>query len=220
MKYAFFLFLLLIANGGRLMSQTLIPFKFTAEDENRLIKENDTVRYYIATDDTVNVVALNEDALYYKLVNRKDKKKVVAEGGLVAEGDGFLQHGRWVQYHSNGKVSITGSYLKGKPAGLWEEYYQDGHIRLSYNYAIITDKDGTNTCISGSYQEFYNNGQLKVSGFYAADRNRAKDTLTVEDPVTGTKVSKTIARSVYTIRRAGYWDSYSENGELDKREEF
>jgi len=203
-----------------MVAQTLIPFKYTSEDDNKLIKENDSLRYYLATGDTVNVVAINEETLVYKLVNRKDKKKVIAEGSIIVNGDGYLPHGRWAQYHSNGKISISGSYMKGMPVGRWEEFYPDGRIRLSYHYAIITDKDGTNTCMSGEYLEYYNSGQLKLSGFYAADRNRTKDTLTVEDPVTGNKVSKTVAKSFYTPRKAGYWEHYSESGEQEKREEF
>ena len=108
MKYFVSLVILALCVCDNAVGQALIPFKYTSEDENRLIKENDTVRYYIATGDTVNVVALNEEGMYYKLVNRKDKKKVMAEGGLLADGDGYLQHGRWVQYHSNGKTAISG----------------------------------------------------------------------------------------------------------------
>jgi len=220
MKYIVSFVLLTFCTGGNVSGQALIPFKYTSEEENRLIKENDTVRYYIATGDTVNVVALNEDAMYYKLVNRRDKKKVVAEGGLVADGEGYLQHGRWVHYHSNGKTAISGCYIKGKPAGIWYEYYPDGRLKVSGHYAIISDKDGMTTCRSGEYLEYYSNGQIKVSGYYAADRTVSKDSTTVEDPVSGKMVTKTISKSYYSPKKAGFWDHYSEAGEVEKHEEF
>ncbi|MBE2290193.1 MAG: hypothetical protein IAE95_11605 [Chitinophagaceae bacterium] len=220
MKYVVCFVLLVFCAGSDVMGQALIPFKYTSEEENRLIKENDTLRYYIATGDTVNVVALNEEAMYYKLVNRKDKKKVVAEGGLIADGEGYLQHGRWVQYYNSGKTAISGSYIKGKPAGIWEEYYPDGRLKVSGYYAIISDKDGITTCRSGEYLEYYSNGQLKVSGYYAADRTVSKDSTTVEDPVSGKMVTKTISKSYYSPKKAGSWDHYSEAGEVEKHEEF
>ncbi|MCF8450894.1 MAG: hypothetical protein K9G49_13560 [Taibaiella sp.] len=201
-------------------AQSLIPLKFKSEDDNRLLKENDSLSFYAATGDTANVVAINEETLTYKLVSKKDRKRVVAEGGILAEGEGYLQHGRWVQYHNNRNAAIAGSYLRGMPVGKWEEYYPDGRIELSYHYAIITDKDGTNTCMSGEYLEYYNNGKLKVSGFYTALRNRTPDAQTVEDPVTGAKINKTVYKSVYTPRKTGIWEYYSESGEQEKREEF
>lgn len=209
----------LAMGAGESCAQQLIPFKFISEEENDLVKENDSVRYYTALNDTGNIVAINEDAMYYKLVNRRSRKKVVAEGGLVAHEDGFLQQGRWVQYHSNGRTAIAGSYLKGKPAGRWEEFYPDGRMRLSCFYAIISDKNGMVTCMSGEYREYYASGALKVSGFYTAYRNSARDTVTVEDPVAGSKMTKTIARSVYSAEKTGPWDYYLEDGELDKHED-
>lgn len=220
MKYVVCFVLLAFCTGSDVMGQALIPFKYTSEEENRLIKENDTVRYYIATGDTVNVVALNEEAMYYKLVNRKDKKKVVAEGGLIADGEGYLPHGRWVQYYNTGKTAISGSYIKGKPAGIWEEFYPDGRLKVSGHYAIISDKDGVTTCRSGEYLEYYSNGQLKESGYYAADRTVSKDSTSVEDPVSGKMVTKTISKSYYSPKKAGPWDHYSEAGEVEKHEEF
>jgi antitoxin component YwqK of YwqJK toxin-antitoxin module len=220
MKRILSLVILSVLFAGCALGQVLIPIKFISEDDNRLLSENDSVRFYAATDDTLNIVAINEDALFYRLVNRRDHKRVVAEGGIIADGEGYLQHGRWQQFSANGKPAISGTYLKGKPAGNWEEYHLNGRLKATYQYALVTDKDGTNTCISGEYREYYNTGRLKVCGFYTADRNRTRDTLSVEDPVSGNKVNKTLFRSVYTPRKAGFWEYFSESGESEKREEY
>ncbi len=211
-------FLLTIATN--VSAQTLIPFRYTSEDENKLLKENDSVRFYAATGDTSAAVTINEETLYYKQVYKRSRKKIMAEGGIVAEGEGYKQQGNWIQYHPNGKKQIEGSYHHGKPVGQWSEFYADGTLKLLYHYAIISDKDGMNTCISGEYKEYFPDGKLKISGFYSADRTRKTDSVIVEDPVSGKQLSKTVSKSVYTPRKAAYWEYYTEEGELEKREEF
>lgn len=209
-----------ISASSELSAQVLIPLKYVSEEENRLLKENDTLRYFAASGDSLNVVAINEETLYYKLVNKRNKSKTVAEGGLVPDGDSYLQHGHWVQYYNNGVAEITGSYWRGKPIGVWETYYQDGKVKTTAHYALITDKDGTNTCMSGEYRAYYASGRLKTLGYYTADRNRYQDTLQVEDPLTGNKLVKTLYKSVYTPKKAGYWEYYTEEGELEKKEDL
>ncbi len=205
---------------SKINAQVLIPIKFVSEEDNRLLKENDTLRYYVASGDSINVVAINEELLNYKLVNKRNKLKVVAEGGIIPDGDSYLQHGHWRQFYSNGSAEITGSYLRGKPVGSWETYYQDGRVKTAAHYALITDKDGTNTCMSGEYREYYANGKLKTLGYYTADRNRYQDTLQVEDPLTGSKLVKTLYKSSYTPRKTGFWEYYTEEGELEKKEDL
>lgn len=212
--------LVFLFSVGNINAQGLIPIKYVSEEDNRLLKENDTLRYYAASGDSVNVVAINEELLYYKLVNKRKKSKVVAEGGIIPNGDGYLQHGHWIQYDANGSVEITGSYLRGKPVGSWATYYQDGRVKTEVHYAMITDKDGTNSCMSGEYRDYYANGKLKTLGFYTADRNRYQDTLLVEDPLTGGKLVKTLYKSVYTPRKTGLWEYYTDEGELEKKEDL
>jgi antitoxin component YwqK of YwqJK toxin-antitoxin module len=199
--------------------QTLIPFEFISEEENRFLKENDSVRFYVSLGDTSNVVCLNEEASYYKLLDKN--RKVIAEGSYVTEGDKFLQTGKWVERYSNGKLKNTGYYLRDKPSGTWQEYYENGKLKTIANYTIIGSSHGSSSyCLSGSWQEFYQDGKLKVNGYYSANETKVKDTLIVEDPITEQKVSKVTTRAVYTPARSGTWEYYSESGELDKKEEF
>ncbi|MCW3123809.1 MAG: hypothetical protein JWQ38_3301, partial [Flavipsychrobacter sp.] len=58
-------------------AQALIPFEFISEEENRFIKENDSCRFYAAIGDS-NIVSLNEEGFYYKLLDKA--QKVLAEG--------------------------------------------------------------------------------------------------------------------------------------------
>ncbi|GAA4465704.1 hypothetical protein GCM10023093_18310 [Nemorincola caseinilytica] len=217
--YRFLLLCTLAAAALPAAAQELIPFRYRSEDDNKLLTENDSLRYYAAIGDTGAAVAINEELLTYKLVNRRNKKKVIAEGGIVAEGEGYVQHGRCVLYYNNGKVRTSGMYLKGKPAGAWEEFYPDGRRHLSYHYAVLADKDGTYTCMSGEYNEYYQDGAIKASGLYLADRRRTTDTQTVEDPVTGDKKKSTFSKSVYVPRKIGTWEYYNDAGEVEKKEE-
>jgi hypothetical protein len=201
-------------------AQSLIPMKYVSDDDNKLLKETDSLRYYAARGDTSNIITINEETLFYKLVNKRAKKRIVAEGGLSPLDDTYLQQGCWIAYHPNGKPQLKGCYHKGKPVGNWQEYYATGTLKSSFHYAIISDKDGINTCMSGAYTEYYPDGKVKVTGFYAADRTRKRDSVIIEDPVTGATFRKTLSKSVYSPQKTGYWEYFDETGELEKREEF
>src|ERR1700733_9715242 len=162
------LIILFLAISTRACAQeNLIPFNFTSEDENSLIKENDSIKYYVATGDTNNTVAINEEASWYKLYNKDHK--LIAEGAFIMEGDKFLQDGKWVEKYDNGKIELTGYYHKNKPIGTWTAYYNSGKVKAGSNYGIVIYKGEPLYSLTGSYQEYYPGGTLKVSGFYSAN---------------------------------------------------
>lgn len=210
---------LLLITAVNASAQSTIPFKFVSEDENKLIKENDSLKFYAATDDTSAVVALNDDALWYKLL-KKDRVTVLAEGAFITEGEKFLQDGKWVARYENGKIKVTGYFRKGKQIGTWMEYYNSGKPRTIYNYGIFTDKGEMSTGLSGTWQEFYSSGKLKVNGFYASNTVVYYDTLTVTDPVSGSEVRKAVKHRALNAEKTGHWEYFSEDGELDKKEDF
>lgn len=200
-------------------AQNLIPFRFTSDDENKLIRENDSVKYYSATDDTAHIVALSEEPAYYKLMTR-DKKVIVAEGAFIIDGEKNIQDGKWTERFDNGKTRIAGTYHKGRPVGTWMEYYNTGKPRVIYNYGLFLDKSELSSSMSGSYNEYYPSGKLKVSGFYAANLAVYYDTILVTDPVTGSEVRKTVKHRGLNAEKAGHWEYYTEDGELEKKEDF
>ena len=195
-----------------------ISFEFTSEEDNRVIKENDSLKYYAATGDSSNIVCIDEDASYYKLLTKDHK--LVAEGGFVLDGEKYLQIGKWTEHFSSGKVKLTGYYEKGRPIGTWQEYYNTGKLKTICNYAAISDKGVNRSCISGSYQEYYPSGKIKLNGFYSAVAQIITDTVTVEDPVEDKKIYKLQTHSIYTPEKIGRLEYYDENGELDKKEDL
>lgn len=199
-------------------AQVSISFDFSSEEDNRLIKENDSVKFYVASGDTNNIVCINEETSYYRLLNKDNR--VIAEGAFVMEGDKYLQEGKWIENYESGKLKLTGSFKKNKPIGCWTEYYQNGKVKNISNYAIITDADGLISCLSGTYQEFYKTGQIKVSGFYAAELFKIKDTLNVDDPVSGKTVAKIRTHNALKSEKFGHWEYYTETGELDKKQDY
>jgi antitoxin component YwqK of YwqJK toxin-antitoxin module len=215
MRFLFLLILLLRVNG--VYCQVTIPFEFISEEENHLIKENDSVKFFIASGDSANTVSINEEASYYKLFNRD--RRVIAEGPFIAEGDKYLQDGKWTAYFNNGKIKVIGYYKRNMPVGTWQEFYSSGKPKVISNYAIFIDRELI-TCMSGSYQEYYPTGKLKVSGFYAAEAHKTADTLLVEDPVSGE--TKKVVQKHNDLKpvKTGRWEYYTEEGELDKKEEF
>jgi len=210
---------LLISLSLHAGAQTIMPFEFTSEEENKLLKENDTVKYYVASHDTSKIVAINEDGLYYKLLGKN--RGVIDEGGFVMDGEKYLQDGKWTRHFENGKTKVTGYFHKGKPVGTWEEFGENGKLKAVSNYALIIDKDGSmQTCMSGTNETYYSNGNLKTRGFYAAEQKTVEDTIEVEDPVSGNKVLKSISHSAYKKKKTGHWEYYTENGELEKKEDL
>lgn len=199
-------------------AQSLIPFAFTSEDDNRFIKENDSFKCYVATGDTAFMVCISDEPSYYKLLNREGR--IVSEGAYTIEGDKYLQEGKWTARYESGKPKLTGYYHKGNPVGTWEEYYGSGKLKKVFNYGLFTENGEVFSCLSGSYQEYYQSGKMKINGFYAGNVTAAYDTVTVTDPETGKDVYKTIPRKKLISQKAGQWEYYTEEGELDKKQEF
>jgi antitoxin component YwqK of YwqJK toxin-antitoxin module len=209
---------ILFALSGRLAAQEIINVQFTSEEDNRLIKETDTVKYYVASGDTTDIVAINEEASTYRLLSKDHK--LIADGTFVAEGDKILQDGNWTERFDNGKIKRSGNFSKGKPIGTWEEFYDNGKPKMITNYAILKDGNGGITsCLSGSFHEYYKSGRIKAQGFYAAAGREGYDTIEVEDPVTRVKVQSSVKTTIYTPEKTGHWELYDENGEMEKKDE-
>ena len=198
--------------------QSLIPLQFSPEDDNVVISENDSEKFYRSVHDSAQVVCINEEASTYRLLNKAHK--TIADGSFIAEGDKYLQDGKWTQRYDNGKVMITGYYLRNQPVGAWQEYYPNGKSKMVYNYAIISDNGVINSCLSGSYQEYYADGKLKVNGLYKSTLYKVKDTVVVDDPVNDSKITKVITSIEYKPEKVGRWEYYTETGELDKKEDL
>jgi antitoxin component YwqK of YwqJK toxin-antitoxin module len=203
---------------ARSSAQALIPFAFTSDDDNKLIKDDDTLKYYEATDDSVHIVCLNEEASYYKLQTRDHK--VVAEGEYIADGDKFLQNGRWTAHYDNGKLHIEGAYSRGLPIGTWHEYYASGKPRKTYNFGVFISGDGAASCLSGTYEEYYTSGKLKISGYYQGEQSGKGDTVEIADPVSGQVTKKVLSRNNLKPEKTGTWEYFTETGELDRKENF
>ena len=205
--------------NGRAGAQSLIPFEFTSEEENKLVKENDSAKFYVSSGDINNIVCIEEESSYYKLLNKDNK--VLAEGAFITEGEKFLQDGKWVARYENGKPKITGAYRKNLPVGTWHEYYSNGKLKLVTNYALITTEHGEIFyCLAGTYQEFYESGKVKTNGYYTAAITSVADTMYVTDPVSEKTVVKYNSHNEYYPEKTGHWEYYTESGELDKKEDF
>jgi len=209
---------LLLGFSGKTEAQLSIPFDFTSEEENRLIKENDSLKYYVATTDTSNVVVINEEANWYKLLSKNHK--LIAEGAYVADGDKLLQEGKWVALFEGGKTRMAGYYHRNMPIGTWTEYYNSGKVKTTANYGVFIFKGQPASCLSGTWQEFHPNGLIKVNGFYSGTIYSYKDTVQVDDPVSDQKVPKVITHNEMRAEKMGHWEYYDEAGELERSEDF
>jgi antitoxin component YwqK of YwqJK toxin-antitoxin module len=216
-KYLF-LSLLAICAHTCMYAQTEITFPYTSEDDNRLISETDSGKYYVADGDTTNIVFINDDGTSCRVMN--SNHKVLCEGGLNNSQDQYLQDGKWTEYYPDGKIKTTGYYYLGKPMGTWVHYYSSGKPKSEYSYAIISENGSNNACLNGVYKEYYKSGKLKVQGFYKVDIDGTmNDTIMVKDPVTMT--NKMVIQKVRAVQpeKIGKWEEYAENGATPQKED-
>jgi len=202
-----------------LYAQVDIPFEFISEEENELVLENDSLKFYnTIKGDSSRLICINDEISYYKLIV---KKRVLAEGYFAMDGEKNVAEGKWIKNYDNGKLRMSGHVYKGNPVGTWQEFYTDGRLKGMFNYASIADEFGTpRSYLSGTWQQYYPDGKMKINGWYCARRMRVKDTLRVEDPVSGNDVIKIISHSGYKAEKMGKWEFYTEKGELDHIENY
>jgi antitoxin component YwqK of YwqJK toxin-antitoxin module len=211
------LFTILLGSFYTSFSQIETPFCFKSEDDNKVVKETDSGKYYAATNDPEKTVFINDD-LVYKLYDKDNK--LLVEGPLSNDGEKYLHEGKWTEYYTNGKVKKTGYYHRDNPVGTWQKYYPNGRLMNSYSFTMLEEGESY-YCMTGTYQEFFDNGQLKLSGLYkAVIDDRGKDTVYVEDPDTGKKTMKIMSSKRPRSERFGIWEYYNEKGELIKKEEI
>ena len=48
--------------------------------------------------------------------------------------ESYHRHGRYLEWHQNGLLAVTGQYNEKKRAGIWREYYPSGQQRVEYTY--------------------------------------------------------------------------------------
>jgi len=211
--------LILLATCKSGFAQVETPLNFTSEDENKVVKETDCGKYYTASKDADLTVFVGEDPMMYRLFDKDDV--LLVEGTLVAEGDKYLHQGKWTEYYGKGKVKVSGYYVRDRPMGNWRKYYPSGKLMSSYTYAPIENGCTPYYCMAGSYQEYYENGQLKVNGFYKAVIDESsRDTVMVQDPMTGNDTKKIVKGTRPRAEKYGPWEYYSESGELTKKEDL
>jgi len=218
MKYIIAL-TLLISLHHTCAAQVDIPFAFTSDEDNRLLKDGEAGKSYVASGDTTNVVYLNEETFVYKLYN--NTHKLITEGSYSNEGDRYYHEGKWTVYYDNGKPKMTGHYKKNKPIGLWQEFYENGKPKTTYNYAPISYEGYNFSCMAGGYEEFYDNGKLKITGIYGANlESNCMDTVSAVNPVSGMEEMKVVKTKCPLPVKIGTWEYYKESGELDRKEDF
>lgn len=198
-------------------AQIEIPLSFTSEDDNKVIKETDSGKYYKASGGDERTIFLSEDMLY-RLYDKDNK--LLTEGTVSNDGDKFLREGKWTEFYTNGTIKNTGHYYKGSPVGTWIKFYPGGKLKQMCSYALI-ENSSTYYCMSGTYEEYFDNGHIKTSGLYkAVFDDRSKDTIAVQDPETGKTTRRVISSTKPHSEKFGTWEYFNETGELIKKDEL
>jgi len=202
-------------------AQVETPFSYKSENDNRLIKEDDSGKYYVASGDTSNIVYLGDDPLVYRLYNKD--YNLLAEGFFSGSDDDMQREQKWTEYYDNGNIKSTGWYCRNSPVGLWEKFYTNGKIKSRITYGIILAPDASTVFEKcGPYSEYYDNGQVKASGLYAIDPEKKTivyDTIRIIDPITGVTKKTLGKRDAPSSVKLGTWRYYDHEGVLEKKEE-
>lgn len=197
-------------------AQLETPLYANADESSEPIKSDDDGKYYAVKGG--KIVYLDDDGTTYKLMDQGEQ--VLEEGSYRMTGDDYVREGKWTAFYSNGKPKSMGYYKNGNPIGLWQQFSQGGTLQKQYNLALI-ENEATHSCMAGCYQEFYESGKLKLNGFYKAviDKN-IKDTVQVEDPVTGERSFVLVSGNIPHPDKTGTWEYYNEAGETIKTEDY
>lgn len=133
------------------LAQVETPISFTSEDDNKVVQETDSGKYYAATGNDGKTVFINEE-LKYRLYDKDNR--LVAEGTVSNDGDKYLREGHWTEYYPSGKIKNSGQYHRNNPVGTWEKYYANGNLMSVCSYAMV---EGTTAfyCMTGTYEEFF-----------------------------------------------------------------
>jgi antitoxin component YwqK of YwqJK toxin-antitoxin module len=216
------LLLLMICASYAASAQIEYPISFKSENDNRLIKEDDSGKYYVASgEDTTNVVFLDDASYSYKLFNKDNN--LLAEGGFSDNDDELLREHKWTEYYENGNIKSTGYYYKNHPVGQWEKYYPSGKLKSQVTFAVLVNSD--NSPIygkSGPYNEYYESGKLKTTGLYGLNFMKPTttyDSIRVVDPITSNSIIKVIKKQNPAAVKFGTWEYYTPDGTLEKKEE-
>lgn len=51
-----------------------------------------------------------------------------------ADGNRWVRHGRFVQYHDNGRVATEGDYQDGLEVDVWQDYHPNGQLAAEGMY--------------------------------------------------------------------------------------
>jgi antitoxin component YwqK of YwqJK toxin-antitoxin module len=219
MKYI--LLLLCLCATFTVSAQVDLPVFFKSENDNRLIKEDDSGKYYVASGDTSKIVFLDDGAFSYRLYD--NEYKLLVEGGFSDNDDELMREHKWTEYYDNGSIKCTGRYYKNHPVGQWEKYYPSGKLKGLVTFAVLVNNDNNPVYgKSGPYSEYYESGQLKVSGLYGLNFMKpvsTYDTILVVDPSTNTKITKVTNHKSPSSVKFGTWEYYTSDGTLEKKEE-
>ena len=195
--------------------------------------------YYLIQIDTIN----GDTAKYFKKSNRyveKSKEGITLVEGQLLGGMGSVcgcesrPHGYWIERYRNGSLKEQGRYFCNRKIGNWTSYYDNGRIKKIENYKRpyleIFTKPGmpwdtlkTNFLLEGPYLEYYSNGQLKIEGkFEIIEEFTTVDTIYTFDTEAYEPIGS-IVKGEFWIpksRKSGYWNVYSEKGELISNEYY
>ena len=126
--------------------------------------QNKKLLFLVISLTVILILLPNASDIYYEIkgereILNKGKYGNIFEKYSLEKIDGtWRMEGMYTSYHSNGQVSIKGTYQSGKKEGIWEEFFESGRIKTKKKYHLSKE--------IGESFEYYENGQISAQCYY------------------------------------------------------
>lgn len=179
--------------------------------------------YYLYDHDTFNVVFLSRfdpndpNPRIYKLFDSNYRLRVKGQiAKVLKEGTDFIKEGTWIEFYPNGNQKILGFYEQDIAVDFWQHYFDNGYLKMSYNFRRKLLNGMVYTLLEGPYEYYYENGQVKILGYYTIypkEIIRQKS-----NQATGEKSA--VTETILDTKKSGLWRYYKPNGEEAGTEQY
>jgi antitoxin component YwqK of YwqJK toxin-antitoxin module len=103
----------------------------SVEEYSNGVLQGDAIHYYPdGTHEAFLHIGGNQPSVFYHMNGQKESEGIILKG--------YIYHGPWKGWLSNGKIGYEGSYVNGQRDGLWQWYDETGKLRTKQVFNLGT----------------------------------------------------------------------------------
>jgi len=94
------------------------------------VLQGDAIHYYPdGSHEAFLHIGGNQSSVFYHMNGQKESEGIILKG--------YIYHGPWKGWLSNGKTGYEGSYVNGQRDGLWQWYDETGKLRTKQVFNLV-----------------------------------------------------------------------------------